>query len=70
MKPKRITAWADVARASQSIGYAQGVLLGLADMCKLDDRQEACVDEAIRGLQEINLLKLTGSIPAGRRGKK
>lgn len=48
----------ELAKASQAIGYAMGVLMGLADMCKLDERQEACVDSAIDDLRQIDLIKL------------
>jgi len=50
-----------MAKASASIGYAIGVMEGLADLCRgLNKRQKECLDDACEGLQSIDLCEIMG----------
>jgi hypothetical protein len=46
----------ELERASHDLGYAIGVLSGLADTGEYNARIEACLDEVTEGLRKISAL--------------
>ena len=56
----------EIVEAARCLGYAIGILEGLADMGKFTERETDCIDEAVAGLRSIRLLELTAALDGKR----
>ena len=50
----------ELSEASAKLGFAIGVIETLGRMIKLNERQTMAVEDAAKGLREIDLMKLSG----------